>query len=74
MRALLILLMLATAASAGKARTNSQWGGSDLPFSCDLVRSYRAEIAAMSPETREAWKRRLHVTRKMQRQAKACLR
>jgi hypothetical protein len=68
------LMLVALDAHAGRLRTQAQWGGLDLPFSCATVRAHRAEIEGMSPAMRSFWIKTLHVTRKQQRQARACLR
>lgn len=62
-----------TVALAGPERAKAQWGGSDLGVSCETVRAYRAEIAAMPPETRSQLARSFGITRKQRRQAMACL-
>jgi hypothetical protein len=64
----------AAPASAGRLRAQAQWGGPDFPFSCETVRSYRAEIESMSRATKVALARQFRITRKQRRQAEACLR
>lgn len=43
-------------------------------YTCEFVRSYRDEIVAMPPATRAMWIKRLGISRKQVRQARACLR
>jgi hypothetical protein len=70
----ILILLASTMVAAATGRATKHWGGSDLPVSCETVRSYRAEIAAMSPETKTKLAQSFGVTRKQRRQAMACLR
>ena len=75
MRLLLATLAIAGAMTAAvAARSTRHWGGADLPLSCETVRGYQDYIKGMSAETRASLARQFHISRKMQRQARACLR
>lgn len=76
MRLLVAVLALAgalSAAEAGRLRTNSYWGGQDLPWSCDAVRVWAPTARAMPAATRAELIRKFNISRKMMRQAKECM-
>jgi len=65
--------LLAAPAHAGKLRTNHYWGGADLPVSCETVRQYAPAAQLVSADARRELIRKYHVSAKMLRQARKCL-
>ena len=68
------LLLCLVASNVDAARAQQHWGGSDFAISCDVVRTWRKQINAMSAQTKAEMARRFNITRKQRRQAYACLR
>lgn len=64
---------LCAASDAEAGRATRHWGGADFPFSCETVRSWRAQINGMSAATKDELARQFKITRKQRRQAMACL-
>lgn len=62
-----------SAAHAGQSRAFRQWGGPDLPVSCDAVRRMAPMANVLSEKARRELIRKYRVSRKMLRQAKRCL-